>query len=221
METLEKSDSECVILLHGLGRTAASMKKIGKRLTESGYRVWNHTYPSCRFTIEEIAGSHIHKGLRECRDRSASRIHFVTHSLGGILVREYLQAREITDLDKIIMLAPPNLGREVADRLKKNYFFKRIMGPAGRQLGTGKNEKPESFRPIPGTIGILAGTKSCDPWFSWLFSGPNDGKVSVENTKLPEMTDFITVNHGHAFMMKCEDVIRQILYFLGNSKFRK
>jgi len=119
------------------------------------------------------------------------------------------------------MLAPPNHGSEVADRFKNNYLFKRIMGPAGQQLGTEKNGKPKSFKPIPGTIGVLAGIKSYDPWFSRLFSGPNDGKVSIETTKLEEMTDFLQVNHGHTFMMKSEDVLEQILYFLRNSKFRK
>jgi triacylglycerol esterase/lipase EstA (alpha/beta hydrolase family) len=221
MTITAESDCECVILLHGLGRTAASMGKIEKKLTESGFRVWNRTYPSRRFAIEELAEPHIRRGLQKCQDWGATRIHFVTHSLGGILVREYLQTRRIQQLDKIIMLAPPNHGSEVADRLKDNFFFKHIMGPAGQQLATGKNGKSKSFKPIPGIIGVLAGKKSYDPWFSGLFSGPNDGKVSVESTKLEEMKDFLQVNHNHTFMQNGKDVIEQILYFLKNAEFRK
>ena len=216
-----KSDCECVILLHGLGRTAASMGKIEKMLAESGFQVWNQTYPSRTFTIEKLAESHIIKGLLKCQDWGATRIHFITHSLGGILIREYLQTHKIRKLDKIIMLAPPNHGSDVADKLKGNFFFKRIMGPAGQQLGTGKTDKAKSFKPIPGIIGILAGIKSYDPWFSWIFNGPNDGKVSVEATKLEEMGDFLLVNHGHTFIMNGDDVIEQVLHFLENSKFRK
>jgi triacylglycerol lipase len=216
-----KPDCECVILLHGLGRTAASMEKIKKKLAEAGFLVWNQTYPSRKFTIEELAESHIIKGLRQCQDWGATRIHFITHSLGGILVRDYLQTHKIRKLDKIIMLAPPNHGSEVADKLKGNFFFKRIMGPAGQQLGTGKTDKPKSFKPIPGTIGILAGIKSYEPWFSWIFNGTNDGKVSTEAAKLEEMDDFLLVNHGHTFIMNGDDVIEQILHFLGNSRFRK
>ncbi|MBW1899890.1 MAG: hypothetical protein JRI61_12675 [Deltaproteobacteria bacterium] len=216
-----KPDCECVILLHGLGRTADSMRKIENKLTESGFRVWNQTYPSRKFTIEELAESHIMKGLQRCQEWGATRIHFITHSLGGILVRDYLQTHKIGKLDKIIMLAPPNHGSEVADKLKGNFFFKRIMGPAGQQLGTGKTDKPKSFKPIPGIIGILAGIKSYDLWFSWIFNGTNDGKVSAEATKLEEMDDFLLVNHGHTFIMNGDDVIEQILHFLKNSKFRK
>ncbi|MFO7558457.1 MAG: alpha/beta hydrolase [Desulfobacterales bacterium] len=221
MTTVAKSDCECVILLHGLGRTAASMGKIEKKLSESGLRVWNRTYPSRRSTIEKLANSHITEGLRTCQDWGAGRIHFITHSLGGILVREYLQTHKIEKLDKIIMLAPPNQGSEVADKLKGNFCFKRILGPAGQQLGMGKTDKPKSFKPIPGIIGVLAGNKSYEPWFSWIFNGPNDGKVSTEATKLEEMRDFLLVNHGHTFMMNGNDVIEQILYFLEHSTFKK
>jgi len=221
MTISKKPDCECAILLHGLGRTAVSMGKIEKKLGESGFRVWNRTYPSRNFTIEKLAELHITEGLRKCQDWGAARIHFITHSLGGILVREYLQTHKIQKLDKIIMLAPPNQGSEVADKLKGNFFFKLIMGPAGQQLGMGKTDKPKTFKPIPGAIGILAGIKSYDPWFSWIFNGPNDGKVSIDAAKLEEMGDFLLVNHGHTFMMNGDDVIEQILYFLRNSKFKK
>jgi len=221
MTLFAKPDCECAILLHGLGRTAASMGKIEKRLAESGFRVWNQTYPSRKLTIEKLAESHIIKGLQQCQDWGATRIHFITHSLGGILIREYLQTHKIRKLDKIIMLAPPNHGSDVADKLNGNFFFKLIMGPAGQQLGTGKTDKPKSFKPIPGIIGVLAGIKSHDPWFSWIFNGPNDGKVSTDATKLAEMRDFLLVNHGHTFIMNGDDVIEQILHFLGNSKFKK
>ena len=210
---------ECVIVLHGLGRTEASMRKIEKALLENNYLVWNETYPSREADIESLAANHISQGLRRCGEWNAAAVHFVTHSLGGILVRQYLQANEIPGLGHIVMLAPPNHGSEVVDHMQDGSFFQEIMGPAGQQLSTHKESTPNALKPIPGTIGVIAGSITSDPWFAWMFTGPNDGKVSVESARLEEMADFLVVKHGHTFIMTYEDVIEQVLFFLKHGKF--
>jgi triacylglycerol lipase len=213
-------NSECVIILHGLGRTEASMKKIEEVLIKNNYQVWNEAYPSREADIETLAANHVPLGIRQCEEWNAAGIHFVTHSMGGILVRQYLQSNEISGLGKIVMLAPPNHGSEVVDHLKDASIFQEIMGPAGQQLSTQKSSKPNSLQPIPGTIGVIAGLMTSDPWFTWMFPGPNDGKVSVESTQLDEMSDFLVVEHGHTFIMNQKDVIKQVLFFLKHGKFR-
>ena len=211
---------ECVIVLHGLGRTEASMGKIEKTLVNNGYLVWNEAYPSREAEIEILAANHLPPGIRQCEEWNAGTIHFVAHSMGGILVRQYLQSNKIPGLGKIVMLAPPNQGSEVVDHMKESSFFEEIMGPAGLQLSTQNSSKPNSLEPIPGTIGIIAGSVTSDPWFAWMFDGPNDGKVSVESTRLYEMADFLLVEHGHTFIMKSDDVIQQVLFFLKHGKFK-
>lgn len=213
-------DKECVIVLHGLGRTEASMSKIEKALIENNYLVWNEEYPSREADIETLSATHIPKGVHQCEEWNAAAIHFVTHSMGGILVRQYLQSNNIPGLGKILMLAPPNHGSEVVDHMKEGSFFQEIMGPAGQQLSTQHSSKPNSLKPIPGTIGIIAGSVTSDPWFAWMFDGPNDGKVSVDSARLDEMTDFLVVEHGHTFIMSHSEVIDQILYFLKHGKFK-
>ena len=215
-----RPNSECVIVLHGLGRTEASMGKIEKALVNNNYRVWNEEYASRKKDIETLATTHVQAGIRQCQEWSAGAVHFVTHSMGGILVRQYLQSNAIPELGKIVMLAPPNHGSEVVDHMKDGSFFQEIMGPAGQQLSTQNNSKPNSLKPIPGTIGIIAGSITSDPWFAWMFDGPNDGKVSVESARLDEMADFLVVEHGHTFIMKQDDVIEQVLYFLKQGKFK-
>lgn len=210
---------ECVILLHGLGRTEGSMKDIQQALETSGYSVWNQGYPSTEYDIPTLAQDHVGRGVSHCQNSGASAVHFVTHSLGGILVRQFLQDNTIAGLGKIVMLAPPNHGSEVTDELKGYKWFRAVMGPAAQQLGTDEKSVPNNLKPIPGTIGVISGNSSSDPWFSWMFSGPTDGKVSVESARLDEMVDFLVVDEGHTFVMSDDEVIRQILFFLNTGVF--
>ncbi len=218
---LAETKRECVIVLHGLGRTKNSMNRIENSLAKDGYMVWNESYPSRSESIEKLALEHIEKGLEFCIKAKAESIHFVTHSLGGIMVRSYLQEHKIDKLGKIVMLSPPNNGSEVADFLKDVYVYKLAMGPAGQQLGTDPEGLPRSLVPIDANIGIITGNKTLDPWFSPLIPGADDGKVSVESAKLKEMTGFMVVESSHAFIMRNVLVIEQIKYFLRYGIFKK
>lgn len=217
----DSSDRECVIVLHGLGRSAFSMGAIEDALSGAGYCVWNSGYPSRAADIEWLAASAINDGLAYCESQQAGRIHFVTHSLGGILVRQYLQDTPIDHLGRIVMLSPPNQGSEIADQLQDHAVFRFATGPSGQQLGTGVNSLPLRLAPIPGEIGIITGTRSLDPWFSPMIPGEDDGKVSVEHAKLAEMTDFLVVDSSHTFIMRDDIVIAQVLAFLREGKFRR
>ncbi len=212
---------ECVILLHGMGRTRNSMKRIEKSLVKDSYTVWNESYPSTSENIEKLSIEHIEKGLAFCNEIKAEMIHFVTHSLGGIMVRYYLQDHKIENLGKIVMLSPPNKGSEVADFLKDVYAYKLVMGPAGQQLGTDSSSLPGSMKAIDAHVGIITGNRSFDPWFSPLIPGEDDGKVSVESAKLEEMSDFLVVESSHAFIMGNTSVIDQTKFFLKHGKFKK
>ncbi|MEW8505273.1 MAG: alpha/beta hydrolase [Candidatus Thiodiazotropha sp.] len=212
---------ECVILLHGMGRTSFSMSAIEEALVDRDYQVWNESYPSLSRGVEEVTVPAIEAGLDFCRDNEATEIHFVTHSLGGILVRYYLQNHRIADLGRIVMLAPPNRGSEVADEMKDGYWYQTIMGPSGQVLGTDEKSLPNSLKPIPGEIGIIAGRVDGEPWFLPEIPGDDDGKVAVERTKLPEMRDFLLVEEGHTFIMRDDEVILQILHFLHHGEFDK
>lgn len=210
---------ECVVLLHGLGRTEFSMSRIENELKRDGYLVVNHSYPSTSKGISELSSA-VGTSIDRCRAMSSTRIHFVTHSLGGILVRAYFQTNTAPDAHRVVMLGPPNHGSEVVDMHSDEWWFKLFTGPAGQQLGTTGDESiPIQLNPIPLDIGIIAGTASVDPLFYFLFDKPNDGKVSVESAMLPEMKDFMTVSNDHTFMMYSSDVIRQVKAFLRNGEF--
>jgi len=211
---------ECVILLHGLARSQRSMSDIKDALLESGYRVWSETYASRTETVASLAQSTLSAGLAYCREQGATRVHMVSHSLGGLLIRVYLQDHEVKNLGRIVMLAPPNHGSEVADVLKDNSLYEWAMGPVGQELGTGENDLANRLKPIPGEIGVIAGNETSDPWFSPIIPGPDDGKVSVASTHLEEMKDFREVEAGHTFIMRNPQVIEQVLNFLRDGAFK-
>ena len=209
----------CIILLHGLNRTSNSLNKMQESLEAEGYVVWNKTYPSRDNAVGDLAQIAIEPALAFCQSKGIKTIHFVTHSLGGILVRYYLQDHQIDHLGRIVMLSPPNKGSEIVDRLKTLKLFQFINGPAGQQLGTDEHSLPKQLKPVTGEIGVIIGNASSDPWFSWLIPGEDDGKVSVESARLDEMTDFLVVKYGHTFIMQKDAVIGQIKSFLQQGRF--
>jgi len=211
---------ECVVLLHGLARTSASMHSIANNLRTKGYLVVNVDYPSRRHAIEELADMAVNEGLRICRARGARKIHFVTHSLGGILIRQYLAGQDIEELGRVVMLAPPNQGSKVVDRFSAYPGFGWLNGPAGYQLGTGKNSIPLRLGPADFEVGIIAGDRTINYILSTAFDEPNDGKVSVEDTKLDGMKDFLVVHRTHPFIMQASEVIEQVYNFLKNGSFK-
>lgn len=214
------SAADCVILLHGLARTATSMNKMQRALVEEGFETANVAYPSRRYTIEELAEMAISDGLKACRSNgSTGRVHFVTHSLGGILLRQYLSTREIDELGRVVMLAPPNQGSVAADKLGKIPGYGWLNGPAGRQLGKGEDSVPLKLGPADFELGVIAGSRSIDPITSAVLENPDDGKVSVADTKLEGMDDFIVVKHSHAFMMRMRRPIELTIRFLNSGSF--
>jgi len=209
---------ECVVLLHGLARTSDSMSMLESELKKVGYRVANLDYPSRQKSIEELAEPTINEGLAACT--GSPTVHFVTHSLGGILIRYYLEHHSIQQLGYVVMLAPPNKGSQVVDNWQNVPGYQALNGPAGLQLGTRDNSIPNQLGPVDFPVGIIAGNRTLNPILSLSLPNPDDGKVSVESTKVDGMTDFIEVPHTHIFMMRSEQVIEQVIHFLQHGQFR-
>lgn len=209
--------NECVILLHGLARTDQSMSKMAKKLSVAGYQTVNQNYESTKHSIEKLSTDAISQALISCGN--AERVHFVTHSLGGILVRYYLQSSYIKKLGRVVMLGPPNQGSEVVDKLAKMPGFEWFNGPAGMQLGTDAGSMPRHLGPVKFDLGVIAGTRSVNLILSKYLPNPDDGKVSVASTKVKGMRHHISLPVTHTFMMRNKTVINQVLYYLHHGRF--
>jgi len=210
---------ETVILLHGLCRTSHSMAKLERTLTGAGYTVKNVSYPSRTASVQQLADDAIGKAVADCQRDGATKIDFVTHSLGGILVRSYLARHSVPSLGRVVMLAPPNRGSEVVDKLGWLFLFKWINGPAGNELGTNTNSTPNRLGPATYPVGVIAGDRSINWINSLLIPGRDDGKVSVERTRLAGMSDHIVIPTTHPFIMRNRETIRQTIQFLRNGAF--
>lgn len=212
--------ADCVVLLHGLARTAMSMNPMQRALVAEGFETANIDYPSRDYSVEELAGIAIPEGLDACHAiDGVEHIHFVTHSLGGILLRQYLSEKEIVGLGRVVMLGPPNQGSAAVDELRDWPGFDWLNGPAGLQLGKGDDSVPLRLGPATFELGVIAGNRTIDPITSAVLENPDDGRVSVADTRLAGMADFVEVEHSHAFMMRMPEPIQLTIRFLKNGKF--
>jgi triacylglycerol lipase len=211
---------EGVILLHGLARTRRSMRPLAVYCQRQGYCVVNIGYPSCRDPIEILAQSAIPPAVAALRKQGVARIHFVTHSMGGILLRAYLAMQTPPELGRVVMLSPPNQGSELVDCLCRFAWFHLALGPAACQLKTGAGELPARLGPAAFPLGILTGNRPALGLASF-FPGPSDGKVSVERAQLPGMADFLVLPYGHSLIMRHRLVQEQAVHFLETGRFRK
>ncbi len=211
---------EGVILLHGLVRTRRSMRPLAVYLERRGYAVVNVGYPSRRHPIETLAHGAIPPAVAAMRNRGVGVIHWVTHSMGGILLRAYLAAAPPAEMGRAVMLSPPNQGSEIVDLFCRSAWFQWLFGPAGCQLQTGAEGLPARLGPATFPVGILTGDRPA-VGLAHLFPGPSDGKVSVARAQLDGMTDFLVLPYGHSLIMRHRTVQEQVLHFLRNGRFRR
>lgn len=218
--TTDNTGAEKVVLLHGFGRSDMSMLLLNSALTEAGYDVYSLEYPSTDElpeTLVEIIGEDIENC---CRD-GAETVHFVGHSLGGLLLRDYLGRHHPENLGHVVLIGTPNKGSELADadlNIAAQETLLDWAGPSAQALHTGPDGYAASLPPPAYTVGVIAGTRGTHISDKWLPT-PNDGVVSVESARLDGMTDFIDVEVTHWDMRSNPVVAELVIDFLRQGKF--
>ncbi len=234
----QRPTDKTVVLLHGLGLASWAMKRFETALRRDGFRVLNLSYPSRHVPLEELAAHWLPGALQATGAGLPVRLHFVTHSMGGIVLRAYLRAHPLVTPGNVVMLAPPNAGSEVVDRLSRFPPFRWFTGVNGARLGTAADSFPRILGPWrartdsitstrsgpaaeadAGRLGIIAGDRTFNPLFSSWIAGPNDGKVSVASTRLDGMDDFLVLHHSHTWLQWHRETIHHVRTFLHTGRF--
>jgi pimeloyl-ACP methyl ester carboxylesterase len=211
---------DCVVLLHGIFRGRRSMEKLARFLGAGGYRTLNLDYPSMRQPIEAMV-EHIHPRISAFARSAPGKLHFVGHSMGGLVIRAHLHRFRPQNLGRVVMLGTPNQGSEIADVLKDRWTYKRVFGPAGQQLVTGLATADTLLGRIDYELGVIAGSRTIDPISSLIIGDPNDGRVSIERTKIAGMKDHVVVAASHAFLPAKRQVHGLVLEFLRRGRFQQ
>ena len=195
------------------------MEKMEFKLKDAGFIVLNVDYPSRTAPIETLSEAAIGAALQDPRLKNCSKIHFVTHSLGGIMVRSYFKRHESFRLGRVVMLGPPNQGSEVVNTIGSWWLFGKLNGPAGDELGTDNESTPNMLGPVDFELGVIAGDRSINWINSMMIEGADDGKVSVERTRVYGMKEHIVVHATHPYLMKNDEVIEKTIRFLKTGSF--
>lgn len=211
---------ERVVLLHGIGRTSASMGKVARAFRHAGYKDYNLGYRSTRDVLAKIVSDSYNR-IRHFSDRDDELVHFVCYSLGCLVTRGLIEQHRPKNLGRVVMLGPPNQGSEMADYLKDHTISNWIFGPNLPQLGTANRHNLERLigDDADYELGIIAGNSSIDPLGSTILPAADDGRVTVESTKLHGMKEHLVMNANHTTLIMNDAVIAQALYFIQNGQF--
>lgn len=209
-----------LILLHGLGRTRWSLWPVAREAARRGYTVHNLGYPSRRAPIERLAED---IGRRIARAAGSGSVDVVTHSMGAIVLRAAVAAGALPAeaVRRVVMLAPPNHGSELADRLRDYRAYRFATGPAGQQIGTSDDSVPRRLPAPPFEVGIVAGRRAGNPLFARVLGAESDGKVTVASTRIDGMRDLVVVDRTHTFIMWAPDVLAHTFAFLESGHFAR
>lgn len=210
--------ADTVVLVHGLGRTSNSLAPVALRLRSVGYDVIDFDYPSNSEPMERLVEL-LAAEVDSCCGASSGAVHFVTHSMGGVLVRSYLGEGSPPRGGRVVMLSPPNQGSEIIDVFGPSPLLVSLLGPAGARLGTDSTDVPRQLGPVGYPVGVIAGEGSLSRLGSWLIPGPDDGLVGVEATRVEGMTGFMVVPASHTFLMNRPDVLNAVETFLAEGHF--
>lgn len=212
--------TDTVVLIHGLMRSRRSMWMVGMWLKYRGYRVVSIGYPSMRMSIADTVAKYIEPRLARLKLEPGARVHFVTHSLGGIVFRAWAARRDAAfPMGRAVLLAPPNRGSEIMDELGQWRWVRWLLGPVSAELGTGAASTPNSLGPLPENTGIIMGNRDRMPFFRRLLNAESDGVVTIASAQGDGAAEFTLLPTDHTLIILQPAVIRAVHRFIRSGSF--
>jgi pimeloyl-ACP methyl ester carboxylesterase len=211
----EPASRRGVILVHGILRSSKSCATLAGHLRGCGWEAFPFDYPSTQESIRDAA-EYLHSVIERLDE--IDELHFVGHSLGGLVIRAWFAAHDDPRVQRTVMLGTPNHGAELADMLRKNLLFRAVFGPAGQQLVTDAGGLIPQLPAPRGEFAVIAGARGTPDGWNPLISGDDDGTVSVESTQLTGMSDFATVRTLHTNLLASTEVAVMVERFLSTGR---
>lgn len=211
-------NKENIVLVHGYARSASAMWKLENHFEDAGYNVISIDYSSFCTSIEEVK-KEVYSQINNCCSKSKTKVHFVGHSFGGLLIRSYLGENKFKNLGNVVNMGSPSKGTAAVEYLKDSWIFKNLGGVAKEMSSKGSNFLKSLKKPNY-NLGIIAG-KANNPKYDHILKGLDHGLVTIESTKVDGMKDFVIMNTNHTMMRYNKSVAEQAVYFLRHSKFIK
>ena len=217
---IKNSGNDYVVLMHGLWNSSSRMKKFEDYFSNKGYQVLNIDYPTTETPIQSIESRYLGPIINAIPFQTGQKVHFVTHSMGGLVLRDYLRKNQLPQLGRIVMISPPNGGSEWANLLINNAFYRWAAGPAAFDLRTVDNDFLSKLGAVTYELGIIAGNKTYAESFQDVIPGPDDGMVGVESMKLPGMRDLIIIHEHHRGLTWNLEAMNQAWFFIKSGQFQ-
>ncbi len=208
-----------VILLHGIMSSKNALIPAARYFQKKGFHSIVVPYPSRKISIGIASEKILATAIRQYCTDSSKQIHFVGHSMGGIVIRYYLARHRPSNLGRVVLIASPNHGSELADIFSDNSLAEDLFGPALKELKTTSDSLPNRLGPVDYDLGIIMGKAARIPWLSKQLPEDDDWVVSVNGGKISGMNDFTLINGMHASLKHSPEVFYQTYYFLQSGRF--
>ncbi|MCH2174619.1 MAG: alpha/beta fold hydrolase [Lentisphaeria bacterium] len=218
MPNVKNAKGEQVVLVHGFLSLGAAMKPMGRSLRNAGYEVYTVSYPTHSLTPREVV-EYVSNQINALPIKDDEPVHFVAHSMGGIILRKYLEDTPHNNLGKVVMVGTPNRGIPLLSELDDYSFYHLLLGPTAINLGIDSEDFPNQLSSPYYPLGVIAGTKSRIPFSNSLLGETNDGVVPVSRVRFLGMTDYMEVPVTHQQQRKHPLVIKEVKYFLEKGYF--
>jgi len=211
-----------VYLVHGYGSLPITMSAIERDLIKEKFRTCNFGYKSISKDIDSCSKLLYLK----IKSIAVDTVCFVTHSMGGLVVRGLLNYVRIDSafpiISRIVMLAPPNHGAQIADFFSSTSVLKWVLGPNVEHMRTDSNSFANKL-PIPqnSELGIILGARFDGVGYNPFIKGDNDGFLTAEKAKLGTEKEIITVPEAHILMPQNRTIRKYIVHFMLYGNFTK
>lgn len=209
-----------VVLLHGFAAFPGVMWPLAWRLRRLGFATLTPYYPSWARALDAHPAT-LQPQINRFTSHVEGPLHFVGHSMGGLIIRALLREQRPPSLGRVVLLGTPNAGSEIADVLHTHPLARHVLGRAGPLLVTARDDGwRKRLGRVDYPLGVIAGDRCARlAPFAHALPLPHDGKVSVAATHVEGESDHLVLPLTHSGLCFDPRIVRPLVRFLETGSF--